>query len=117
MKRCASALFSSGVPIGLASHAMRTRITEMLGIEHPIVQAPMGFIARAQLASAVSNAGGLGIIETLSGGLDEVQGEIAQMRDLTGKPFGVNICQLVVRDPPIGEVLVHHQLRLLTTPA
>ena len=43
----------------------------MLGIEHPIVQAPMGYIARAQLASAVSNAGGLGIIETSSGQLDE----------------------------------------------
>src|SRR2546423_2066190 len=42
----------------LASHVMRTRITEMLGIEYPIVQAPMGFIARAQLASAVANAGG-----------------------------------------------------------
>jgi len=50
----------------VACHAVRTRITELLGIEHPIVQAPMGFIARAQLASAVSNAGGLGIIETSS---------------------------------------------------
>ena len=54
----------------VACHAVRTRITELLGIEHPIVQAPMGFIARAQLASAVSNAGGLGIIETSSGQLE-----------------------------------------------
>ena len=46
------------------------RVTELLGIDYPIVQAPMGYIARAQLASAVSNAGGLGIIETSSGDLD-----------------------------------------------
>ena len=77
---------------------MRTQITEMLGIEYPIVQAPMGYIARAQLASAVSNAGGLGIIETSSGRLEEVRDEIAKMRDLTDKPFGVNIAQLFVRN-------------------
>lgn len=46
---------------------IKTRITEMLGVKYPIVQAPMGWIARAKLASAVSNAGGLGIIETSSG--------------------------------------------------
>src|SRR5881396_3740271 len=60
----------------VACHAVQTRITQLLGIEHPIVQAPMGFIARARLASAVSNAGGLGIIETSSGQLDEVRDEI-----------------------------------------
>ncbi|MEI6630868.1 MAG: nitronate monooxygenase, partial [Actinomycetota bacterium] len=49
-----------------------TRITQMLGIDYPIVQAPMGWIARSQLASSVSNAGGLGIIETSSGELDAV---------------------------------------------
>ena len=48
------------------------RITQLLGIETPIVQAPMGWIARSQLASAVSNAGGLGIIETSSGELDAI---------------------------------------------
>src|SRR6187402_3599986 len=82
------------VGMWVACHAVRTRITELLGIEHPIVQAPMGFIARAQLASAVSNAGGLGIIETSSGQLDDVRDEIQKMRDLTEEPFGVNIAQL-----------------------
>src|SRR5215210_860291 len=96
---------------------MRTRITEMLGIEHPIVQAPMGFIARAQLASAVSNAGGLGIIETSSGRLEEVQVEIAKMRDLTEKPFGVNIAQLFVRDPAIVDFVAEHDVRFVTTSA
>ena len=59
----------------------------------------MGWIARAQLASAVSNAGGLGIIETSSGELDAIREEIKKMRTLTDKPFGVNIAQAFVRDP------------------
>jgi len=59
---------------------IKTRVTEMLGVEYPIVQAPMGWIARAQLASAVSNAGGLGIIETSSGDLPAVREEVKQMR-------------------------------------
>ena len=67
---------------------MKTRITELLGIDIPVVQAPMGYIARAQLASAVSNAGGMGIIETSSGQLDEIKVEIAKMRDLTDRPWG-----------------------------
>ncbi|MFO1200781.1 MAG: nitronate monooxygenase, partial [Burkholderiaceae bacterium] len=75
------------------------RITRMLGVEIPIVQAPMGWIARAQLASAVSRAGALGIIETSSGELDAIRGEIRRMRELTDKPFGVNIAQAFVRDP------------------
>src|SRR3989440_8133893 len=96
---------------------MRTGITELLGIEHPIVQAPMGYIARAQLASAVSNAGGLGIIETSSGRLDEVRDEIAKMRDLTDKPFGVNIAQLFVRDASIVDFVHAHGVRFVTTSA
>ena len=78
---------------------MQTRLTELLGIDIPIVQAPMGWIARAQLASAVSDAGGLGIIETSSGQLDEVKDEIATMRERTTKPWGVNIAQLFVASP------------------
>ena len=79
--------------------AIRTRVSELLGVRYPILQAPMGYIARAQLASAVSNAGGLGIIETSSGQLDQVRDEIRSMRDRTDQPFGVNIAQLFVRDP------------------
>src|SRR6266700_2140896 len=69
----------TGSSMWVACHAVQTRITQLLGIEHPIVQAPMGFIARAQLASAVSNAGGLGIIETSSGQLSDVREEIQKM--------------------------------------
>ena len=75
------------------------RSPSMLGVDIPIVQAPMGWIARAQLASAVSNAGAMGIIETSSGELDVIRDEIRKMRDLTDKPFGVNIAQAFVRDP------------------
>jgi len=92
----------------LPSHLMQNRVTELLGVEHPIVQAPMGYIARAQLASAVSNAGGMGIIETSSGQLDQVRVEIEKMRELTDKPFGVNIAQMFVRDPSIVDFVVEN---------
>ena len=76
----------------------KNRVTDMLGVETPIVQAPMGWIARSQLAAAVSNAGGMGIIETSSGELDVIKEEIKKMRKLTDKPFGVNICLLYTSD-------------------
>lgn len=96
---------------------MKNRITEMLGVEYPIVQAPMGWIARSQLASAVSRAGGLGIIETSSGELDVVKGEIAAMRTLTDKPFGVNIAQAFVRDPNIVDFVIDNGVKFVTTSA
>jgi enoyl-[acyl-carrier protein] reductase II len=96
---------------------IRTRVSESLGVALPIIQAPMGWIARAQLASAVSNAGGMGIIETSSGELDAVREEIRKMRDLTDKPFGVNIAQLFVRDPSIVDFVVSQGVRFVTTSA
>jgi enoyl-[acyl-carrier protein] reductase II len=77
----------------------------------------MGFIARAQLASAVSNAGGMGIIETSSGQLDDVRVEIAKMRDLTERPWGVNVAQLFVRDLSIVDFIVDNGVRFVTTSA
>jgi len=93
------------------------RVTRLLGVEIPIVQAPMGWIARSQLASAVSNAGALGIIETSSGELDAVRGEIRRMRELTDRPFGVNIAQAFVRDPNIVEFVLEQGVRFVTTSA
>jgi enoyl-[acyl-carrier protein] reductase II len=95
----------------------RNRVTELLGVEIPIVQAPMGWIARAPLASAVSNAGAMGIIETSSGELDVVKDEIRKMRDLTDKPFGVNIAQAFVRDPGIANFVIDQGVRFVTTSA
>ena len=93
------------------------RITRMLGVRYPIVQAPMGCIARSALASAVSIAGGMGIIETSSGDLAAVREEIAKMRDLTDKPFGVNIAQAFVRDPGIVDFVVAQGVTFVTTSA
>ena len=96
---------------------VRSRVAEMLEIDYPIIQAPMGWIARSQLASAVSNAGGLGIIETSSGELDNIKVEIAAMRSLTNKPFGVNIAQAFVRDPKIVDFVIEQGVRFVTTSA
>lgn len=96
---------------------VKSRIAEMLGIDFPIIQAPMGWIARSTLASAVSNAGGLGIIETSSGELDIIKEEIRKMRELTDKPFGVNIAQAFVRDPQIADFVVEQGVKFVTTSA
>jgi nitronate monooxygenase len=72
--------------------ALKTRITEMLGIEHPIVQGGMMNVGYAELASAVSNAGGLGIITALTQPTpDALRNEIERTKGMTGKPFGVNM--------------------------
>lgn len=97
--------------------AIQTRITEMLGIERPIIQAAMGWIARSQLSSAVCNAGGMGIIETSSGELDAVREEILKMHDLTDKPFGVNVAQAFVRDPKIIDFIIDQGVKFVTTSA
>ena len=92
------------------------RVTRDLGVDIPIVQAPMGWIARAPLASAVSRAGACGIIETSSGELDAVRGEITKMKD-AGLPFGVNIAQAFVRDPSIVEFVAGEGVKFVTTSA
>ncbi len=93
------------------------RVTAVTGTRYPIIQAPMGWIARSALASAVSNAGALGIIETSSGELDAVKAEIEKMADLTDQPFGVNIAQAFVRDPGIAQFVIDQGVRFVTTSA
>ncbi len=81
--------------------AIRTRITKMLGIEHPIVQGGMMWVGTADMAAAVSNAGGLGIITALTQpNPDALRAEIARCRTLTDKPFGVNLTILPSVNPP-----------------
>jgi nitronate monooxygenase len=81
--------------------AFKTRITEMLGIEHPIVQGGMQGVGYAELASAVSNAGGLGILTALTQpSPDALRAEIERCRAMTDKPFGVNITVLPTILPP-----------------
>ena len=79
--------------------ALRTPLCEILGIEYPIVQAGMGFIARAELAAAVSEAGGLGMIGSASLSPEELRAEIRKVRELTDRPFGVDILFATSRKP------------------
>ena len=80
---------------------MKTRITELLGIEHPIIQGGMHHVGLAEMAAAVSNAGGLGIITGLTQGTPEkLAAEIARCKTMTDKPFGVNITFLPSMTPP-----------------
>ena len=80
---------------------MKTRITELFGIEHPIIQGGMHYVGYAQLAAAVSNAGGLGIITALTQKTpDDLSNEIAKCREMTDKPFGVNVTFLPTLNPP-----------------
>ena len=87
---------------------MKTRLTELFGIEHPIIQGGMHFVGLAELAAAVSNAGGLGIITGLTQGTPEkLSAEIERCRSMTDKPFGVNITFLPTLTPPDYPGLFH----------
>ena len=77
----------------------RTRITELLGVEYPIIQAAMMWVTNAELVSAVSNAGGFGILTALSYSPEELKQEIRKIKQLTGKPFGVNVTFLPTLKP------------------
>ncbi|MBN9578253.1 MAG: nitronate monooxygenase [Alphaproteobacteria bacterium] len=80
---------------------MKTRITELFGIEHPIIQGGMHYVGFAEMAAAVSNAGGLGIITGLTQGTPaNLAREIARCREMTDKPFGVNLTFLPAVTPP-----------------
>ncbi|HEX7775065.1 MAG TPA: nitronate monooxygenase [Parvibaculum sp.] len=92
------------------------RVTAHTGAKYPIVQAPMGWIARAPLASAVSKAGGLGIIETSSGETDACKVEIEKMLAL-GLPFGVNLPILFLRDDAMLRYVCNSGVKFVTTSA
>src|SRR4029077_1014093 len=86
---------------------MKTKVTEMLGIQYPIIQGGMQWVGTAELASAVSNAGGLGILTALTQpDPDALSKEIARCRSMTDQPFGVNLTILpAVTPPPYAEYL------------
>ena len=93
------------------------RITQILKSKYPIIQAPMGWIARSQLASAVSNAGGFGVIETSSGETEMCKAEIRAMADLTDKPFGVNLPILFLQDESMINLVIEENIKFVTTSA
>jgi enoyl-[acyl-carrier protein] reductase II len=88
-----------------------------LGSRYPVVQSPMGWIARAQLASAVSRAGGLGMIETSSGEIDNCMAEIDLMRAQAPLPFAVNVPLMLLRDPRMLKELLSRSPHFVTTSA
>ena len=99
---------------------MKTQITELFGIEHPIIQGGMHFVGFAELAAAVSNAGGLGIITGLTQGTPEkLEAEIKKCQDLTDKPFGVNLTFLPSLTPPdypgLIEVIIKTGVKVVET--
>lgn len=93
------------------------RVLQHLGSRYPIVQSPMGWIARSQLAAAVCNAGGFGIIETSSGESENCQREIRAMAQLTDQPFGVNLPLLFLRDDTMVRFVVDNGVSFVTTSA
>lgn len=100
--------------------AIRTRITDMLGIEHPIVQGGMMWVGTAEMAAAVSNAGGLGILTALTQPTpDDLRREIDRCRAMTDKPFGVNLTILPsVNPPPYAEyrrAIIDSGIRIVET--
>lgn len=99
----------------MAEKPIQNRVTAMTGTDYPIIQAPMGWIARAQLAAAVSNAGGLGVIETASGEFDNIRAEVAKMRDLTDKPFGMNVALSYVKGTNIIDFVIDQGIKFVTT--
>ena len=96
---------------------MKTALTEILEIEYPIIQGGMAWVAEANLAAAVSNAGGLGIIG--AGGADAkwVEDQIIKAKTLTDKPFGVNIMLMNPQADEIAKVVAKHNVKVVTTGA
>lgn len=96
---------------------MNTRVTELLGIEYPIIQGGMAWVAEHQLAAAVSNAGGLGLIGAASAPADVVREEIRKCKALTDKPFGVNIMLLNPNADDVARIVVEEGVKVVTTGA
>jgi enoyl-[acyl-carrier protein] reductase II len=92
------------------------RVTRDLGVPIPILSAPMGWVARAELVAAVSDAGGMGLVPgSLS--LDEVRSDIRGVRERTDKPFGINIPLLFAKDPKVIDMVIDEGIRFITTSA
>lgn len=96
---------------------MKTRITELLGIEEPVIQGGMAWVAEYHLAAAVSEAGGLGIIGAASAPPEVVREQIRKVKERTSKPFGVNVMLMNPNAPEVAKVVVEEQVPVVTTGA
>lgn len=96
---------------------MKTKITELLGIEFPVIQGGMAWVAEHHLAAAVSNAGGLGLIGAASAPPEIVREEIRKCKELTDRPFGVNIMLLNPNADEVAKIVVEEGIKVVTTGA
>lgn len=96
---------------------IKSRICDILGIEYPVFQGGMAWVADASLASAVSNAGGLGLISSVNAGTEAVRAEIRKCKELTDKPFGVNIMLQAPNAGEIAQMVIEEGVKVLTTGA
>ena len=96
---------------------MKTRITELLGIEYPIIQGGMAWVAEHHLAAAVSEAGGLGLIGGASAPAEVVREEIRKAKELTKKPVGVNVMLMSPYADDVAKVVVEEGVKVVTTGA
>lgn len=96
---------------------MKTEITELLGIKYPILQGGMAWIAESTLASAVSNAGGAGIIAGGAAPIDYLRGEIRKCKELTDKPFGVNVMLMSPNADDLAQLVIDEGVAFVTTGA
>lgn len=96
---------------------IKSRICDMLGIRYPVFQGGMAWVADASLAAAVSNAGGLGLISSINAGTDAVRNEIRKCREMTDKPFGVNIMLQAPDAAEIALMVVEEGVKIITTGA
>ena len=96
---------------------MKTRVTELLGIEKPIIQGGMAWVAESHLAAAVSNAGGFGLIGAANAPADVVRNYIHEARELTDKPFGVNIMLMSPFAEDIAQLVTEEKVAAVTTGA
>lgn len=96
---------------------MKTEITELLGIEYPIIQGGMAWVAECHLAAAVSEAGGLGLIGAANAPADWVCDQIRRAKEMTGKPFGVNIMLMSPYADEVARVVAEEGVKVVTTGA
>lgn len=96
---------------------MKTRISELLGVEYPIIQGGMAWVAEHNLAAAVSEAGGLGLIGAANAPAEVVREEIRKARELTKKPFGVNIMLMSPYADEVAKVVAEEGVKIVTTGA
>ncbi|MDO4802343.1 MAG: nitronate monooxygenase, partial [Prevotellaceae bacterium] len=96
---------------------IKSRIADLLEIQYPVFQGGMAWVADASLAAAVSNAGGLGLVSSINAGTEAVRAEIRRCKQMTDKPFGVNVMLQAPNVDEIAQMVLEEGVKILTTGA